>query len=139
MRREDIEQQALVLFDFLKREHLFSAPEVTRSPLTTTIVYKESAIAIEIGIDWREEDAAVALVRLENGRLPRGYYVSNGIRCREYLVTWLAARNRYSRQSMPRRRSVMAQLERAKNLLAANIGLIKKEGPAAFGPATSSR
>jgi hypothetical protein len=47
-------------------------------------------IALEIEIDWRDFDLFVFIVRLENGNLPSGYYVSEGRPCRYHLQKVIA-------------------------------------------------
>lgn len=51
----------------------------------SSIVWKRRIIGLEVEIDWREIDLYVLLVKLEDGDLPNGYYVSNGHPCRYHL------------------------------------------------------
>lgn len=63
----------------------FSTPLVKSEDWSTTITLMLSKIALEIEMDWRDFDIFVLIVRLENGKLPCGYYVSNGRPCRYHL------------------------------------------------------
>jgi hypothetical protein len=63
----------------------FTAPIVSRNQWGTTIDWFHDGIALEVKLNWRDFDIYVLLVRLENGNLPAGNYVSNGQRCRFYL------------------------------------------------------
>jgi hypothetical protein len=56
----------------------FSTPLVKSEDWSTTITLMLTRIALEIEMDWRDFDIFVLIVRLENGNLPCGYYVSNG-------------------------------------------------------------
>lgn len=53
----------------------------------TRIDYLKGDLAFEIELDWRDFDLFALLVRLENGQLPSGYYVSHGRKCRKHLNT----------------------------------------------------
>jgi hypothetical protein len=63
----------------------FSQPRITQEEWSTTITLMLTDIALEIEIDWRDFDIFVLVVRLENGNLPSGYYVSEGRPCRYHL------------------------------------------------------
>lgn len=71
----------------------FSKPRVTEEEWTTTLTLKLTNIALEIEIDWRDFDIFVLVVRLENGDLPSGYYVSKGRPCRYHLQKIINERN----------------------------------------------
>lgn len=61
-------------------------PQITLDDGWVTTVYcflNEIALAFEV--DWREFEVVVFVVRLEANRLPRGYYVEDGIPCRYFL------------------------------------------------------
>jgi len=82
--REYIETRALTRFAFL--EQLDGLKRVlTRKPWTTTIDYLGPETGIEVALDWRDRTVDMLLVRLQRGRLPEGYYVSEGRKCRVYL------------------------------------------------------
>lgn len=63
----------------------FSQPRVTQEEWSTTLTLMLTDIALEIEIDWRDFDIFVLVVRLEDGSLPSGYYVSEGRPCRYHL------------------------------------------------------
>ena len=63
----------------------FSEPRVYQEKWMTTLILMLTDIALEIEIDWREFDIYVLVVRLENGNLPSGYYVSEGRLYRYHL------------------------------------------------------
>lgn len=65
----------------------FSKPQITQEDWATTLTLMLSNVALEIEIDWRDFDIFVLVVRLENGNLPSGYYVSEGRPCRYHLQT----------------------------------------------------
>ena len=65
--------------------HGFAEPIVSKGNGSTTIDWLHIDIALEVEIDWRDLDVFVLLVRLENGKLPQGYYVSEGKPCRFHL------------------------------------------------------
>lgn len=64
----------------------FSEPKFRRYSSNTTINWFYKSISFELQLDWREFIALTYLVRLENGHLPEGYYVSNGKKCRIHLL-----------------------------------------------------
>ena len=63
----------------------FASPTVTLTPAMTTIAWLHSNVAIELELDWRELSISCLIVRLEDGKMPDGYYMSNGKPCRYYL------------------------------------------------------
>lgn len=65
--------------------HGFSRPEADREKWSTTVSSLSSDIAIELELDWRELDVFVLVTALSDGKLPGGYYVSEGRRCRIHL------------------------------------------------------
>jgi len=82
---EQIETLVVKKLAFLQEKHGFMSPIVNRERWCTTISYLADEIAIEIELDWRDLDVFVLITKLENGRLPSGYYVSNGKKCRIHL------------------------------------------------------
>ena len=50
-------------------------------------------IALEIEIDWRDFDVFLLIVKLENGDLPSGYYVSKGLPCRYHIQKVISDRH----------------------------------------------
>lgn len=67
------------------KEYGFKDAIVTDGSLITTIDWLNDGIALEVELDWRGLDIFMLLVRLEDGKLPKGYYVSNGKPCRFHL------------------------------------------------------
>ena len=65
--------------------HGFSEPVIKRENWNTVINWFGTDIALELELDWREFDVFLLVVKLENGQLPQGYYVSNGQPCRFHL------------------------------------------------------
>lgn len=63
----------------------FSEPVVRRDDWSTVIDWLDTDIALELELDWREFDVFLLVVKLEDGQLPQGYYVSNGEPCRFHL------------------------------------------------------
>ena len=63
----------------------FASPKVTLTTAMTAIAWLQSDVAIELEIDWLELAIFCLLVRLEEGKLPEGYYISNGKPCRYHL------------------------------------------------------
>ena len=64
----------------------FSGPRIVHQSWVTGIDWSYLGISIEIELDWREREVSCLIVRLENGNLPAGYYVSNGMPCRYHLL-----------------------------------------------------
>ena len=73
-------------FEFLVDEHGFHPPQVAQEDWITRIDYLGTMLGVELELDWREFDLYILIVRLEDGGLPKGYYVSNGWKCRKHLV-----------------------------------------------------
>lgn len=71
----------------------FSKPQVTKEEWSTTLTLMLSEIALEIEVDWRDFDIFVLVVRLEKGKMPSGYYVSQGRPCRYHLQKIIADQN----------------------------------------------
>ena len=66
--------------------HGFATPSVSNDTSTTTDVWLYAQeFAIQVEIDWRHWDVLFSVIRLEDGRRPDGYAVSNGRPCRAYL------------------------------------------------------
>ena len=63
----------------------FSDPLIKDNSWVTTFDWLSDDIAIEVEVDWRDIDIFMLLVRLEDGKLPKGYYVSGGKPCRYHL------------------------------------------------------
>ncbi len=65
--------------------HGFSEPIIESTDWATSVAVKLKAVAVEIEIDWRELQIFSLIVKLENGRMPNGYFMSNDLPCRYYL------------------------------------------------------
>ncbi|MBI4356432.1 MAG: hypothetical protein HY559_00930 [Gammaproteobacteria bacterium] len=63
----------------------FTKPIANEEYWSTSITWMLKKIGVEIEIDWRDFDIFVLIVRLENGKMPNGYYVSGGQPCRYHL------------------------------------------------------
>ena len=72
--------------------HGFSEPRVVQNEWSTSLILMRTRVALEIEIDWRDVKIFVLVVRLENGKLPSGYYVSEGRPCRYHLQTVISDR-----------------------------------------------
>jgi len=83
--QKDITEFVLNEFSELVNRWGFQPPKVTAEDWITRIDYFKGDLGFEIELDWRDFDLFALLVRLENGCLPSGYYVSNGRRCRKHL------------------------------------------------------
>ena len=75
---KDIEKKTIEFFNFLNNDYGFSGPTITEDTWMTTIAYLGQEIGVELEIDFRDMYIFVLIVRLSNGKLPSGYFVSNG-------------------------------------------------------------
>ena len=83
---ERINIENWVLEEFAELVELgFSKPIISHDNWSTVIDWMGAEIALELELDWREFTAFFLLVQLEEGKLPVGYYVSNGRPCRYHL------------------------------------------------------
>lgn len=48
-------------------------------------------LAVEVELDWRDFAFFIFLVRLDGKRLPEGYYVNKGKKCRIHIQAWAKA------------------------------------------------
>ena len=83
LKRDVVKKIAGSLVDI--KSHGFSKPIVNRGDWTTTITCMLKNIALEVEIDWKESVVFMLIVRLENGNLSKGYYMSEGQPCRYHL------------------------------------------------------
>jgi hypothetical protein len=90
--RKELTSFALAEFKPLVDEYGFKDPSIANEGWMTRIDYLGSNLGIELELDWRDFAFFVLVVRLENGRLPGGYYVSNGKKCRKHLLSLLDER-----------------------------------------------
>lgn len=91
--QQEIEHFIVQEFAVLQSKYGFQPPTFKRQGWITSIDLANDGIAIEVEVDWREFDVFLLVVRLEAGQLPRGYYVSNGKRCRIHLLTLIEERH----------------------------------------------
>ncbi len=82
--RTEIENWVVSQFSGLVA-HGFTEPLVKREDWFTVIDWLGDTIAIEIELDWRDYDVFVLVVKLENGKLPKGYYMEDGRLLRIHL------------------------------------------------------
>ena len=82
---KQIETLVMEKLAFLQERYGFMSPIVNQDRWCTTISYLAADISIEIELDWRDLNMFVLVTNLENGRLPSGYYVSNGKISRMHL------------------------------------------------------
>lgn len=79
-------QTALENFSFLKDARGFANPIVKTDTLVSKVTYLRNDIGIEIELDFRDLDVFTLIVKVSNGELIKGYYVSNvGERIRIHL------------------------------------------------------
>lgn len=90
--QQEVEKFALQNFAILQSDYNFKPPRVKRESWITTVDFMRDDIAVELEIDWREFDVFLLIVRLEAGRLPKGYYISGGKKCRVYLLNLIKER-----------------------------------------------
>ncbi len=77
-----IESVVLNSFAFLHNKHGFKKPIINRDTWSATVSYLSNQIGIEIELDWRDLDMFVLITKLDKGKLPKGYYMWKGKRCR---------------------------------------------------------
>ncbi len=76
-----------VLMRFMNIEkHLNCCAVVVDEGWHTSIVYPLEPVGIELEIDWREYGIFLLVVRLHNGKMPEGYYESDGREGRVHLL-----------------------------------------------------
>ncbi len=85
--QQEVEHFVIQKFAVLQSEYNFKPPKVKKEGWITRIDFIKGDIAIEVELDWREFDVFLLIVRLEAGKLPQGYYISDGKRCRQHLLT----------------------------------------------------
>jgi hypothetical protein len=90
---QKIEQFVLSQFADLINGRGFRGPEIRRDESMTQIDYLKGNLGIELELDWREFGAFLLVVRLENGQLPNGYYLSNGRKCRKHIGNIIREQN----------------------------------------------
>ena len=83
--RQQIISFAIQEYSFLCSKFGFKPPLVQNKLFTTHIDYLYNDIAIEIEIDWKDICIFLLVVRLDGGKLPKGYYMTNGAKSRLHL------------------------------------------------------
>ncbi len=136
----DIGSLAIERFSFLK-DYGFHEPLFRPNNLQSRISYLSENIGIDIELDWRDPSVYVLIVRLESGKLPNGYYVSetDGKICRIHLQKGLYnlgyrdeqinaerfyKKRKKKEQKPPSVEGMQSQLEADSNLLKKTIDLI---------------
>src|SRR3990170_7712197 len=125
-------------FHSLSDNHDFGFPVVVNGRWGTQIEFLSADIEIEIEIDWRESQAHVLIVRLEGGRLPKGYYVSNGRVCRKHLVNiarelgWDTSIIQLPPKEDSLEKKLLYSLQAQKALLFAHLDDVKRAGQDLF-------
>jgi hypothetical protein len=76
--QDDITNFSITEYSFLCDIYKFKGPRIKKESWSTQIGYLRGEIAIEIRLDFRDLVVDLFVVRLENGRLPKGYYISAG-------------------------------------------------------------
>jgi hypothetical protein len=145
---KDIENLAMERFSFLKG-YGFHEPLLRPNNWQSRISYLADNIGIDVELDWRDMWVFVLIVRLESGKLPNGYYVSetDGKICRIHLQKALYnlgyrdeqinAERCYKKQKKKKQKSpsvegMQAQLESDSNLLKKTIDLIVSKQESIF-------
>ena len=82
---KEIEDFAVNEFGTLLVEYGYAPGEVERDDVKTRIKFLKKNIGVEIELDWRDFMAFVLIVHLKDGKLPNGYYVAEGKKCRKHL------------------------------------------------------
>jgi hypothetical protein len=72
-------------FSFLEKELGLSKLIVKNKDWNTDIYYLGNQIGFQFELDWRDFDVFVLVVLLEDGKIPGGYYMNQGKRCRIHL------------------------------------------------------
>jgi hypothetical protein len=81
-------EQVVHSLGFLTKDHHFDFPtaEIDRQIGKVTVTFRKGELAIEANYELREEDIDVKVVKLIQGRKPKGYHVDpQGRRFREHL------------------------------------------------------
>lgn len=136
--KKEITEFVLKEFAELVNRWGFQAPKVTEEDWMTRIDYIKGDLGFEVELDWRDFDLFALLVRLENGNLPSGYYVSNGRKCRKHLNN-IIREQRWSQvpvQTSPKRARTVADIkqaaDQAKRTLIAHLDRIIQAGDTLF-------
>ena len=82
---EELEYLIFKKFSFLQEKFGFKIPVLNRNKWNTTVSYLSEEIGIEIELDWRDLDVFILITNLEDGNLPKGYYMSQGKKRRIHI------------------------------------------------------
>lgn len=91
--QDEITKFSITEYSFLCDAYGFKSPLITKESWSTQIDYRKGEIAIEINLDFRDFIVELFVVRLEAGKLPKGYYVSAGKKSRIYLLHLITNKN----------------------------------------------
>lgn len=97
---KEIESLVLDKFAFLQDGFGLGNPILDRDASHTTISYLSKEIGIEIELDWHDLDVFILITKLDEGKLPKGYYVYNGKVCRVHLEEMLHNKLNISRNEI---------------------------------------
>lgn len=82
---DDLISAATAEFSFLVGEWGLSGPRISKSAHVAHLLFSGDVVGVSVNFDWKEMFVDVLLVRLENGREPRGYMVFEGRTVRVHL------------------------------------------------------
>jgi hypothetical protein len=140
-----IESLVLDKFSFLQDEFGMGKPILNRDTWNTTISYLSKEIGIEIELGWRDLDVFILITKLDNGKLPKGYYVVDGKTCRVHLEEVLKSNLNFDKTQIQdlvksdkkkkRKKNQESMIERTESyqhLLQNYVGAILKIGESLF-------
>lgn len=90
--QNDIANYMINEYAFLPKEYGFYGPIIKEESWSTRVAYQKNGIAIEVKLDFRELAVYLFVIRLENGELPKGYYLTAGKKSRIYLLQLISDR-----------------------------------------------
>lgn len=82
---EEIKTRVRQQFAFLIGEFGFKEPQVQDQRTSSTFRYLDGELALEVEVEYCQFFIFVLVVKLEEGRLPQGYYQAKGTACRLHL------------------------------------------------------
>ncbi|MBY6036950.1 hypothetical protein KUV80_09805 [Fictibacillus nanhaiensis] len=131
-RMENIIRTALGQFLFLEEEKGFATPIIKKDIWITRLTYLKRDIGIEIELDLRDFDILVLLVKVNNGKLIKGYYVSNeGEKIRIHIEE-IVGTNIKNQVKIKTKNDFQKQLSYQANLLYENFHDIESKGKRIF-------
>lgn len=107
----EVTEEAIKSFAFLKSEYGFTGPSICEESWKTSVAFLGETIGIELELDFRDMGVFVLVVRLENGNLPGGYYVSEGKKVRLHLEKFIDV-PRHQKRDRPKSREEFISLIR---------------------------